>query len=175
MHMDGKAEAGAESLQLHDAGAGAVAKMEVAALVQGANAQAINQDAAHKLPRRQGGQGRVKGQHQHRIDACGGQQADARVHGRQQAGRLGGAQELLRMRIEGHGHRPHAQGPRFGHHGRKNLLVAQVHAVEVADGHHRGAKPARDLSHRAVNGNHAGGAMAHRFTAPSSTGRVRPS
>jgi hypothetical protein len=58
-----------QSLELGDAGLGAMAEAEVAALVQAAQAESFHQNGAHKLPRGQRGQRRIEGQHQHRVDA----------------------------------------------------------------------------------------------------------
>jgi hypothetical protein len=62
--------------------------------------------------------------------------------------------------------------PRLGRPLRKESPVAQVHAVEVADGGHAGAKAGRNLRERAKDGNRASGPSirCHRLT-----GRLRPS
>ncbi len=62
---------------------------------------------------------------------------------------------------------------RLGDHRRKNLLVAQMHAVEVADGGHAGAEAGRNLRDRMKDRNHM--ALGHQFAAPRFTGRLRPS
>ena len=50
------------------------------------------------------------------------------------------AQKLFGMRIEGDGQRTRAGAPRLDRGGGKNLLVAQVHAVKVADGGNGGTE-----------------------------------
>ena len=72
------------------------------------DAERSDQNPAHKLPRRQHGQRRVEGQHQHRIDARRGQQPEAHAHRRQQLERVLRTQKLIRMRVEGDGNRMHA-------------------------------------------------------------------
>ncbi len=62
---------------------------------------------------------------------------------------------------------------RFAHHRRKNLLVAQVHAVEVADGGHAGAEAGGNLRERMIYRNHL--AFDHQFAVSRFTGRLRPS
>ena len=138
--------------------------------MQATNAERIHQNPAHKLPGRQHGQRRVEGQHQHRIDARRDQQPEAHTHRRQQLERVLRTQKLIRMRVEGDGNRTEAQRTRLGHHRGENLPVAQMHAVEVADDGHAGAKTGGDLLKRAVDGNHGRGIVLHRVT-----GRVRPS
>ncbi len=151
MDMDFKAESRAKPLQLRHAGARAVAKVEISALVQPANPQSAHQNPAHELRGRQPGKRRVEGQHQHRVDAGRGQQADALRHRREQLRRLVRAQKLFRVRVERDGDRANAPCLRLRNHGGENLPVTQVHAVEVADGGHAGAKAGRHLGGRMEN------------------------
>ena len=77
------------------------------------------------------------------------------------------------MGVEGDGHGPRAQLTCFANHSRKNLLVAQMHAVEVTDGGHTGAKARRNFRNRMKDKNHM--ALGYQFAVPRFTGRLRPS
>src|ERR1035437_9180161 len=178
MDVDGKAKLRAKCFELSHSGLGAMSKAEVAAFMQAANSERVHQNAVDKLPRRQEGERRIEGQHHHRVDAGESQQSQALVNGREQPRRGRGVQKLFWMRVEGDGHGLRALQPRdmftgFANHRRKNLLVAQVHAVEVADGGHGGAKTGRNLRDRMIDRNHS--FLSHQSAVSRFTGRLSPS
>jgi len=86
------------------------------------------------------GQTGVEPENQRCIDSCRRQQPQPLGERRDEAGRLRGAQKLLRVRIEGDGHRARARLLRLFGNRRKNLAMAEVHAVENTDRRHRGTK-----------------------------------
>jgi hypothetical protein len=68
------------------------------------------------------------------IDSGFRQQFEPLRQERQELRSLSGPQELCRVRIKGDGNGPHATRPRFLGGGTKVLLMAAMHAIEVADG-----------------------------------------
>src|ERR1035438_3798570 len=166
MNVYVKPEFGAKFGKFRDPCLGIISKPEVASLMQGTYAQGIYKNPLHKLPGIQGCQSLVEVEHQHRVDACGGQQANALIHRCQQLRRLSRTQELLRVRIEGDGDRARAastllQLARFRNHCGEYLPVPQMHAVEVPNHGHSGAESGWNLPRGAIDGDHAGSTMAH--------------
>src|ERR1035438_9245590 len=103
MDVNLEAEPFAELGKLSDAGMGAVAEAEVAALVYSADLQALHEDAADEALRGEAGERRIKRQNQHVVNTGFSKQTEPLGHGRQQPGGLVGAEQQLRMRIEGYG------------------------------------------------------------------------
>jgi len=168
--VDGEAEAGAKLAQFSDACPGVMTEVEVAAFMQAANAKNIYEYPADKLLRGQDGERCVKGQDDDSVNAGGGEQLHSAGHGREQFGRAGGAKKPLRVGIEGDGYGADSEGPGFGHHRGEDFLVAEVDAVEVADGGDGGAETGGNLRDGVVDGDGWHGFIAHRVT-----GTVSPS
>ena len=139
MYVDSEAEAAAELAQLGDAGLGMMPEVKVAAFVQAADAENLDEDASDKLLRREAGERCVEWQHDNGVNAGGGKQWDTAGHGSEQFGRAGGAEEPLRVGVESDGDGAEAEGARFSDDGREDFLVAEVDAVEVADGGDNGS------------------------------------
>src|ERR1700728_1601078 len=131
--MNDKAKFGAEPVQFLDAGLGVTTEAKVFSLMQTANAESIHQNIAHKLFGRKTSERGVKGQRNHSVNAGGGQQAHALVHGREQMGRTRRAKKSLGMRVKGDGNAPDSKRTCFIHHGGKNFLMPTIYAIEVDD------------------------------------------
>ena len=162
MQMHGEAEFLPELRELVYAGLGAAAEAEVAALMQRANLEPVDEDLLNKVAGAHVGKLGIEGQHKHSVNARGSEQPQAFVEEGKQARRLGGAKKLLGVRIEGDGKRTGAQGLRFGNNGGEDLPMAEVHAVKVADGRDRRAEIRGQLGERTEDGSRA---LAHRLTA----------
>lgn len=128
-------------------GAGAAgAEAEVVTDHQPAHVQALHQDLLDEILRREGREMAAEMLHHHPVDAGVGecfelvtQVGDARRGAFGRAGQLG--EELARMRLEGHHRRVQPQLGGGLAHARQEGLVAQMHAVEIADGQRaRGAR-----------------------------------
>ena len=166
--------------EFRDAGLGAMAEAEVAALVDGADAQAFNEDGAHKIFAGEACQRSVKGQHEYRIHSGSGEQAEPLGMGVISRGALQRAEKLLGVRIEGDGDGASAEARASATTAERICRWPQMHAIKVADRGHAGAKAGRDLSNGAIDGNQVGGGLTHFSPAgglrgPRSTGSSRPS
>ena len=147
-----------------DAGLGAVAEAEVAALVEGEDAEAALEDLLDEVEGGEVGERGVEGQDEGGVDAGGGEEAEALGDEGEQAGSLGRAEESLGVGIEGDGDGAGVAVARVGQRCGEQMLVAAVDAVEVADDGDGGAEVGGQLGERAVDLHPA-----------SLTGTVRPS
>jgi len=141
--------------------------------MKAADSESLHQNLADKIIGGKFGQRHIEGQHEHRVDASEGQQAETLGQRREQQRRLSGAQKLLGVRVEGDGDGTRIELTCLTRQRRENSLVSEMHAVEVADGGHRGAEACRNLRDgmkdlQAV-------ALSHQFSDLRFTGRERPS
>ena len=114
------------------------------------HADAVEQHTVDELGRRGGGGFKSERDNHQHVDPGPFDQLDLLRGGRNQPNTLG-AQYLERVGIEGHGHAGAAVLAGAGDHLVEQLPVAQVHAVEVADGHVRTGKGRRNVCEFCIN------------------------
>lgn len=142
----------AEGGQFPNAGHCARAESETPALVNAAHAERGDENAAHKLLGRQTGERGVEGEHDDGIDAGSSEETEALGKRSEQAGRLAGTEKMFGVRIEGDGDGLRVDLARFSSHGGENVAMAEVDAVEVADGGYRGTEGGGNLRERTEDG-----------------------
>ena len=107
---------------------------EVAPHQQPRHPQAAHQHVLDEALRVDRGEARVETGDVHVLDAGGGDQLELLAQPAQARGRGLGREELARVRLERQDAGAQAARARLGHDALEHRLVAEVHAVEVADG-----------------------------------------
>ncbi len=115
------------------------AKAHVVANHHGTSTQGANNDLEHEFFGR--GLGKFKGvaDHQQSIESLIGEGLNTVGDAHDQFGRVFRAVDLCRVRVKADGNRLRVALLGLGDHCGKNLAVAAVHAIEVADRHYRRA------------------------------------
>jgi hypothetical protein len=108
-------------------------EMEIEADGRAADAELPNQNARDEVLGAQGGESLVEGEHQCAVEPGHGEQAQFRAGIRETKHRVGRAQYIARVRLEGHGdgrapERRRARDRRIDH-----CAMAAMYAVEIAD------------------------------------------
>jgi hypothetical protein len=137
------------TLQQGEIAAARLAEAEVVADDQVPHRKAAHQDLLDELLARQRSQLAVEAADMHAIDAGLGQQFDLVAQAGQPRRRLLGGEQFARMRLEGEHRRRQGEFARLGRQFGKQGTMAAMHAIEVADGQHRGRR--RPLGNTAKN------------------------
>ncbi len=138
--MNVEAEIAAEFGEFVHITLGAVAEVEVGALVDFLHVQAAKQDLLGEFARRRHGEIPGEGKDEDRIDAAALNGAELHRERRDQLlGRIG-AQNARGMRIEGDEHCCRTQFAGAGNVGAKHVPVRAMDAVKIADTENRGAE-----------------------------------
>ncbi len=145
MDVHGEAVLCAEGYEFGDSGLGAVTEAEVGAFVEAADAKGIDENGADEVVRGEAGQGGIERKHESRLDSGGGEQTQALANRREQQRCVVRAQVVIRVGVEGESHGATAESARLSEGRGKNLLMAAVDAVEVADGDNGRAEAGRHL------------------------------
>ena len=140
--VDGKAELGALLGEIVGRAAAVLAEMEVEADGRAADAEAADQDLLDEAVGRGAGEPGVEGHDDGAVEPGGGEQAQLVALARKLEQRLLRPEEAARMRRKGQGRRLASE--RAGARARRldHRAVAAVHAVEIADRHHRAGERA---------------------------------
>ena len=114
-----------------------LAEMEVEPDRHAGGTEAVHQDAADEILRRQARERGVEGQDHGAVEAGGGEQAQLVALVGEPEQRHVRPKKCARMRLEGERRRRGAQVARARHRRRDDGAMAAMHAVEIADGEHR--------------------------------------
>ncbi len=147
----------------------AMAEAKILADQDGRRLQFLDQHAANEIPGTERGQGAIKAQDERGFQSDGGELLHSLVHRFHHGRRLARTQHFQRMRIEGDYGGDALELLGALDHLAKDFLVAEVQAIEIADGKH-GASSGRAVSRRPLHRGTQHGASAH-----AATSKLRPS
>jgi len=144
-------QAGVSSLGAAGAGLGVVAEAEVFALVDLGDVEGVDEDVGDEIAGRHVAELVGEGEDEGGVEAGVGEEFEAAMERGDEGKRRFGTEDAGGVRVEGDSEGPAAEEARVGQDFGDDRLMAQMHAVEVADGGDYGGGRGGEVGELAVD------------------------